>query len=305
MTDSTAEQMPATVREWTDILARIRFGTTRIGGKNVAGSRVKSVAGRLATYADGNGTRIRPGLARLALDLEIDHRAVGAIVAYLRRIGLLGLVRAGNGTKADEYRLTLPVDLLERDDLEVWSPARQAAELERVRAIVRGRKRPSGDGPGGPDGGRTHAPEGQAIDTDTHAPEGHADGENACPSGTGDACPSGVQKSADACPSGGATHVPQGRATHQDLDTTTTHHPDQDLRTAVTPSRANGPANNPESSSAKSKRCPHGLKPTRRPDGRPTCALCRVAEDRPATQHPPPPSARLAPVIQLPTREVS
>src|SRR5690606_41562381 len=58
----------------------------------------------------------------------------------LVRTGLLRLVRPGaRPGHADEYQLTIPADLLDRDDIEVWSPARQRLEIERVREQTRGR----------------------------------------------------------------------------------------------------------------------------------------------------------------------
>src|SRR6185436_8355289 len=75
----------------------------------------------------------------------------------------LKVVRAGGGTNATEYQLTLPVDLLERDDLEVWSPAKQAVEIERVRSAHRGGPRKP---PRGPKGNLTQGPEDPASDVD-------------------------------------------------------------------------------------------------------------------------------------------
>jgi hypothetical protein len=49
-------------------------------------------------------------------------------------------------------------------------------------------------------------------------------------------------------------------------------------------------------------RCPHGFAPKARPDGRPACALCRVAEDRPATALP---DGHMADVIPLRAWEAS
>lgn len=298
MTDSTAEQMPATVREWTDILARIRFGKVPVGRRNLAGSSIKLVAARLADYADSNGTRVRPGLARLALDVEVDYRTAKAAVAYLRTVGLLALMRPGGRNGTDEFRLTLPVDLLDRDDLQVWSPTRQRLEVERLsdshRRLPRTPKRgPDDDGSQG-----RRAPVNEPASQGQDAPVKRSDSAHL----TG-ACGPSSDPITGAC-----GHVSQGQgapATDQDLNTTTTDHPDEALRTAVTLSREPSPATEPEPSSAKSKRCPHGLTPARRSDGRPACALCRVAEDRPATQHPPPAGEHLAIVIQLPTREAS
>lgn len=298
MADSTTEQMPASVREWTDILARIRFGKVKAAGKTITGASIKAVAGRLASYADGNGRRVRPGVARVALDLEVDMRTVKTAMAHLRKIGLLQLVRAGGRRGADEYRLTLPVDLLDRDDLTVWSPTEQRAEIERLSDANRGTFRTP---PRDPDGGGSRGPQAPEKEPVSQGPQAPDKGPDVTPiSGA-----SGASNEAIMGACGSVYEGPQAPATHQDLDTTTTHHPDEDLRTAVTLPGANGPATNPDSPPTP-KRCPHGLKPTRRQDGRPSCALCRVAESRPAVYRPPPGGEHdLADVIPLDTRRIS
>lgn len=130
----------ATVREWTDICARARFGTVQVAGKKVTAASIKAVAGRLAAYADSDGTRVRPGIARVAVDLELSYDVVKRAVRHLTQLGLLRLVRSGaRAGHADEYRLAIPVDLLER--LEVWTPAQHRLEVERVREQTRGRRR--------------------------------------------------------------------------------------------------------------------------------------------------------------------
>ncbi|GIJ48066.1 hypothetical protein Val02_49520 [Virgisporangium aliadipatigenens] len=58
----------------------------------------------------------------------------------LRRTGLLRLVSAGGRSRrADEYQLVIPVDLLDRDDLEVLSPAAHDLAIEITRTELRGR----------------------------------------------------------------------------------------------------------------------------------------------------------------------
>src|SRR5690606_37306286 len=115
------DQENATVREWSDLLARIRFGTVKVAGKTVRGATIKAVGYRAANYADSDGSRVRPGLPRLAVDLEIDHGTAKRAMQVLVRTGLLRLVRPGaRPGHADEYQLTIPADLLDRDDIEVW-----------------------------------------------------------------------------------------------------------------------------------------------------------------------------------------
>lgn len=285
MPNSTTELMPATVREWTDILARVRFGKVGVGRRNITGATIKLVASRLADYADSNGTRVRPGLARLALDVEIDYRTAKAAVAHLRGIGLLGLVRAGGRNGADEFRLTLPVDLLDREDLEVWSPTKQRLEIERLsdahRRLPRGPRR-------GPD---DDEPQGHGAPVKEPGSQGHGAPDKAAKSApiTGAGGPSSESIT------GAGGHASQGHgapATDQDLDTTTTDHADGDLRTAVTLPRASAPA--PKTP----KRCPdHRIQLKPRTDGLAPCPLCRAGA-------PPTPDA-LADVIPLDSRRIS
>jgi hypothetical protein len=277
----------ATVREWTDVLARVRFGTVEVAGKNVTGARIKAVAGRLANYADSDGSRVRPGIARIAVDLETDYVTVKRAVQYLGRVGLLRKVRAGSKAgHADEYQLAIPVDLLDREDLEVWSPTRHAREIERVANANRGRysrRKPA------PDPDDLRVPEVPA-ETDLRVPPVPAE----APSDAGPAGASGTDISRPAGASRTDLQVPQAPATYQDLDTTTTDHPDGDLGAAVTGPRATAAEQTPDFP-VLPDRCDHGLPSRRRPDGQPSCALCRRAAV----------DAGLAQVIQLPARSAS
>ncbi|QDY06151.1 hypothetical protein FJK98_02375 [Micromonospora sp. HM134] len=145
------------VHTWTELLSRVRFGTQKALGKNVSGARIHAVAERLARYATHKtGRDIRPGLARIAVDLEMDYRTVKAAVAVLVRYGLLHLVAEGERRgDADEWQLTIPEDLLDREGIDVWSPARHRLEIDRCREKVRGKYAPRPDlrGPDGPQNG--------------------------------------------------------------------------------------------------------------------------------------------------------
>jgi hypothetical protein len=305
--ETPAERMPATVREWTDILARIRFGTVKVGTRAITGARIKLVAARLADYADSDGTRVRPGLARLSLDVEIDYRTAKASVAYLRSIGLLHLVRAGSRNGADEYRLSLPVDLLERDDLEVWSPSRQRLEIERLSDTHRRTSRSPRGGPG------SGVSQGHPAPVNDTARQGHPApvlgsypqarrGQGAPVKAPEDAPKTGAGGTSRPTKTGAGQAARQGQAapaTDQDLSTTTTDHSGEDFSETVTTPGAPGPATNPESP-PRPQRCNHGLPGGLRPDGKPTCALCRVGAPPTATPHD-----RLADVIQLEPRRTA
>lgn len=102
--------------EWERVIRRIRRGMTR---------DLVFLALLLATYADPDGTRVRPGPATVAEILGCSERTARRLIAALVDLGLLELVRRGSGggragkrkPMASEYRLTLPSDLLEAVEL--------------------------------------------------------------------------------------------------------------------------------------------------------------------------------------------
>ena len=124
----------ASPNDWVQIVRRARLRST-----------VKLVALVLATYADKDGRRIFPGVARLAVQSGVSYSTVRAAIAVLRRAGLIELVRRGarKAHRADEYRLILAEDVLER--VEVLTPDREAVLIEELNRsnVVAGRKRSS------------------------------------------------------------------------------------------------------------------------------------------------------------------
>lgn len=131
---------------WLNIVRRVRFNGVAPG---VAGRIVKAVALDLASYADyETGGRVRPGLARIAVDCEIDYRTARSAFAAIRNLGLLRLVRgARRRGHSDEYQLCLPADLLDR--IEVLTPADMDLAIERIRGANR-HKEPAPKPGGGP-----------------------------------------------------------------------------------------------------------------------------------------------------------
>lgn len=285
----------ATVREWTDLLARIRFGTVKVAGKTITGRIIKAVGYRAANYADADGSRVRPGLPRLAVDLEIDHGTAKRAMQVIVRSGLLRLVRAGaRPGLADEYQLTIPNDLLDREGLEVWSPARHRLEIERVREQTRGRYKRKDAQEADPDAVRV--PEVPADEEScgsqeypqvdpVQVPEGPAD----TPEREEPAGPAGTDIPAPAGPVRTDLRVPEAPATHHGPRHNPTHPTDEEPRTAVTGPRAreaeepiseegDEPAAADPERTAVPRGCPyHGraFAAGNRPDGKPACPLCR------------------------------
>lgn len=102
--------------EWERIIRRLE----------IPGS-VKYLALMLATYADPDGSRVHPGVERLALVMGVTDRTVKRSLSSLRDFGLLEKVRHGNrhAGLADEYRLTIPVGLPELSMLDPDESSRQ------------------------------------------------------------------------------------------------------------------------------------------------------------------------------------
>jgi DNA-binding transcriptional ArsR family regulator len=82
---------------------------------------VKLVAATMAQYANPDGTQVRPGRERVAEETGYSLKQVDRHLKTLRDLGLLVRVRMGsaNGRRAlaDEYRLAIPEDILDRVDL--------------------------------------------------------------------------------------------------------------------------------------------------------------------------------------------
>ena len=100
------ELEPVSRFEWERLIRRARIGAT-----------TQHLALLLATYANRDGAKVHPGIARLATVSERDPKTVKRTLVKLRDLGLLERVfeasRNGRKNSADEYRLTMPADLIE------------------------------------------------------------------------------------------------------------------------------------------------------------------------------------------------
>ncbi len=108
MTDELPEEVHGCARyEWERIVRRV-----------IMPGPTKYVGLTLATYANADGTSIYPGNERLAAVTCQSDKTVRRALAWLRGGYLIERLREGSrggrGGFADEYRLTLPSDLLNR-----------------------------------------------------------------------------------------------------------------------------------------------------------------------------------------------
>lgn len=98
-----------------------RFEWERLVRRAVLPEPVKFTAFVLGSYADPDGSRVRPGSEVLAAVTGKGLRTVRRLVGDLVALGFLELVSRGGGRgrggRASVYRLTLPIDLLERIEL--------------------------------------------------------------------------------------------------------------------------------------------------------------------------------------------
>ncbi|GAA4259780.1 helix-turn-helix domain-containing protein [Dactylosporangium darangshiense] len=246
-----------TLRQWTDVVRRARLGRT-----------TKAVALMMATYADNDGSRVFPGISRLAVDCELTYNVVQSALRTLRAAGLIEVVRkASRRGQADEYRLILAANILDR--VEVLTPAQVATAAADLAGHRRGRYRPATPAARSADELRPdlhHTAPGAGADgaTDLHTSArgaGHFDRHRAAPHGdvpTAAAAPHGtVHLHPTASPP--TTHGPQ-------------HHPHHPNDSAVLPDGAVvGDVEAAAPGRASDGRCAHGL------DG-PTgvrCPACR------------------------------
>lgn len=256
---------------WLNMVRRMRFNGLVPG---VAGRILKCVAFDLAACADYvDGSDVRPGLARLAVECEIDYRTAKRCLAAIRDLGLIRLVRSGaRRGYSDVYQLTMPSDILDR--LPVLTPTEMDRAIEEVRDG--NRRRPVSPSPSD-DPGTGHA------DTRTETPvrvtpvpvQPTEPDER-----TGHAMPRTEASTGHAVPQYGSRHAPPPS---QSTETTTTTEPtEHDLRTAVTVPRARDAPT----------KCDHGLKVAQRADGAPACGACRALA-RIAARTDDPPRLRL------------
>jgi hypothetical protein len=259
--------------EWEQIINRARFsGFIQGNGKGtrggVSGAAFKAVALVWATHADPDGTNIWPGDATVAVEAEVGLKVAQAVKRAMVEIGLTEKVRSRSRRqhRGDEYRLTLPTDLLDR--VEVLTPA-----ALKVAAITEYEKR---RGKRGGSTGPLTGPVGEQFVGDPVDPP-HAEPAETCGGSDG--------TTDDGCGGSDGTSVggPLDRDTTQDRASYGPTPSGDEARTALTGPRA-PEAEEPDSvdeveeRSPRPRGCPsHGraFAAGTRPDGQPACPLCR------------------------------
>lgn len=102
----------------SELHAAGRFEWERVIRRCQVPQPVKLIALMLATYADPDGSRVRPGPVVLAAVTGQSERSVKRHLGDLRKLGLLTVTRRGGGRggqgRTTEYQLSIPADLLDR-----------------------------------------------------------------------------------------------------------------------------------------------------------------------------------------------
>lgn len=265
-----------------------RTGKQTRGG--ISGPVFKAVALVFAAHADEDGSAVRPGDMRVAILAEVHPRTVKAVREKLIDLGLLR--QTGRYRHTPMYRLTLPSDLTEL--VAVLSPTEVVETAKAMRAKTRDAKAASRNGCSG----------GAPIVKEKGAPPEHPKPPDDGPDGPGNGCTGGAPEIPNGCSAGQdmgdpAGHLNQAETGHLEITNPTG---DGDLRTDVTgPEAPSVEPTNPEPPPRPTK-CPDGLSPAMRPDGKPACPICRRRLARPGIEVPPPPEERLATVTRIDTR---
>lgn len=126
-----------------------RYEWERVVRRCVLPTPVKTVAAFAAQYANKNGTRIYPGVARLAAVTGLSERSVRGALSTLRELQLITRTRKGSslGRQAltDEYKLTRPDDLIRRVHMLDVAETPESAACDSTCAHPGSPARPAGD----------------------------------------------------------------------------------------------------------------------------------------------------------------
>lgn len=270
--ETVDELMPMGRYEWERLIRRAALPQT-----------VKLLAFVLASYADPDGSRVRPGNDVLASVLDLSSRSVRRLMNELTdRYGLLQLVMRGGGRggqgRTTVYRLTIPTDLLER--VELLPPTERANPVS-PDTQMSSHTNESGDTQTSGQSGQSSVDNSDSPDIKMASQSGESEATQVAPENDFQGPNMGVTRSLSGQPEPidrppcMADYHPKISTNHNDHPSTevpaelTTAHADEDHdEIAVVVVEEIEPAPPPT-------RCEHGLVERYRSDGTPSCALCR------------------------------
>lgn len=256
-----------------------RFEWERIVRRIVMPEPVKLMAFVLGSYADPDGSRVRPSQEALAAVTGKGMRSVRRLIGVLVDLGLIEQVARGGGRgrggRASLYQLTLPTDLLDR--VELLSPGERSRNPPAIQMAGESTETPA----------IQMAAQCRQSPVDNSEPEAtHTAGQSVEPEpidrppGDSSERLTGQTGSIDR-PCRGTDYHPHTPTTKDDHPT----HPDPAQPQTAPTDRAPDDLADGETSEPRtaSPRCEHGLVRRRRGDGQPTCALCRRESTREPT----------------------
>lgn len=266
----------------------------------------KLVALLLATWADPDGSRVRPGMALLGAAMGRSERTAAAVVRSLcGEWGLIEQVARGGGRgrlgRTTEYRLSIPTDLMDRVRLlgpdglpetpEAWTSGQS---LETPEVLASGQSTSDDETPEAQASGQSDPPTVDNSETSEVQDSGQSPVDNSIDrksDSVTDLNSGSFQRLTGSSALPTTTHV----TNHQKTTTAPTGLPTQPP-TARDPTSRNDHAavdGEPDDEPVprptlddllplrrppkppRPARCPHGLRPGRRADGQPRCPHCR------------------------------
>ena len=139
----------ASTRLWVDLVRRTPMSTTR-----------KLVALLVASYADGDGSRVYPGVPRLVVESGLSDRTVRRHLGWLREHGLLAVIRRGGRGRNATWQLVLAEQAAA---LDPPSPDQHRAAVVQLAAATRRRPQPVDKPVENPSDGAVAAPASSVI----------------------------------------------------------------------------------------------------------------------------------------------
>lgn len=256
----------------TKLVPTGRFEWERIVRRAILPEPVKYLAFVLGSYADPNGSRVRPGNEVLAAVTGKGIRTVRRLLADLIDLGLIELVARGGGRgrvgRASVYQLTLPTDLLDR--VELLSPGDRSSNPPAIQ--VAGESTDPAATQVAPQCGQS-----PVDNSETEATQMAAQSVEPEPI-EGPLGDSSERLRGQTGPIEGPRREPMY---HPPTPATKDDHPtNPDPAQPPTARETEPPEDHPESSETTSpaappERCPHNLVRRQRSDGKPACVFCR------------------------------
>jgi hypothetical protein len=134
-----------------DAVPLARFEWERCVRRTSMAKELKLTAFVLASYADADGTRVKPSQATLSAVIGASDRSVRRYVRELRAAGFLTLVLRGGGRFAagrpSEYRLSLPAGWLDRFEVLGPEEGNPPTDARRLRVVESEKDKPGPNSP--------------------------------------------------------------------------------------------------------------------------------------------------------------